>query len=305
MNLNKTPTELDKCLADYLLSLKRGDQLLSTRELAELYNASLGSVSATLNYLEEVGAVTLNRRGRLGSFLEQKSVGALWSIVENDPMIIALTLPSFPKCEGLATAIYSLLNQAGVETYLIFIRGSLNRIKALRHGHCHAAIMSELAADELSGSGEEVLLRLPPESFVSDHRVFYRRKRQNPSQPLTVGTDPDSFDIQYLTELEFADGDVNFHPMTFTQIDLNLEASSVDAAITNSDHLERLKSDEITSRPLSPKVQAMIAGRDTSAALVVRADSKPAKIVLSEILDPVRVLEIQQQVINGLLVPRY
>jgi len=52
--------------------------------------------------------------------------------------------------------------------------------------------------------------------------------------------------------------DVNFHPMTFTQIDLNLEATSLDAAITNSDHLERLKSDKITSRPLSPKIQAII-----------------------------------------------
>lgn len=305
MNLSKSPTELDKYLAEYLLSLKEGDQLLSTRELGERYNASLGSISATINYLEEVGAVTLNRRGRLGSFLEQKSIGTLWSIIENDPMIIALTLPSFRKCEGLATAIYSLLNQAGVETYLIFIRGSLNRIKALRNGHCHAAVMSELAADELRGSEEEIILKLPPESFVSDHRVFYRRKKQDPAQPLSVGIDHDSFDIKYLTELEFADGDVNFHQMTFTQIDLHLEESSVDAAITNSDHLERLMSDEITSRPLSPKVQAIIGQRDTTAVLVVRADAKSAKIVLSELLDPARILEMQQQVVNGLVVPRY
>lgn len=305
MNLSKPPTDLDKYVAEYLLSLKEGDQLLSTRELGERYNASLGSISATINYLEEIGAVTLNRRGRLGSFLEQKSIGTLWNIIENDPMIIALTLPSFRKCEGLATAIYSLLNKAGVETYLIFIRGSLNRIKALRNGHCHAAVMSALAADELMGSGEEVILALPPESFVSDHRVFYRRQRQNPSQPLTVGIDPDSFDIKYLTELEFADDEVTFHQMTFTQIDLHLEASSVDAAITNSDHLERLISDKFTSRPLSPKVQAIIGQRDTSAVLVVRADAKAPKIALSTILDPVRVLDMQEQVMKGLIVPRY
>lgn len=296
---------LQKCLANYLLSLKEGERILSTRELADAYGASLGSISSALNDLEEMGAVVIHRRGRLGSFLGKKSLGILWKITGNGPMVIALTLPSFPKCEGLATAIYSLLDDAGIETYLIFIRGSYNRLKALRNGRCHATIMSALAAEELCDENEEIILRLPPQSFVTDHRVFYRRSQGQGSQPLRVGIDRDSFDIKYLTELEFAGNEVEYHQVTFTQSDLHLANSGVDAAISNLDHLERIKSTEFTSRPLSPKVQAMIGDRDTCAVLVIRAGTDAAKIVLQGVLDQNTILTIQQKVVDGLMVPRY
>lgn len=298
-------SDLDRKLANYLITLKAGAQLLSSRELAELFGASLGSISSAINHLEEVGAVVINRHGRLGSFLERRSLGTLWSVIENGPMVIAMTLPSYRKCEGLASAIYSLLNGAGVETYLIFVRGSYNRINALRSGHCHAVVISVLAADELAAEDEETALQLPPQSFVTDHCVFFRRSRQDVSNGLTVGVDPDSFDIKYLTELEFADCEVTFHPMTFTQIDLHLEKSFVDAAISNGDHLEMLASKEIASRPLSPRVQAIIGNRDTSAALLIKSAAVHVKTVLKEILDPEAVLAIQQKVVEGEMVPRY
>jgi hypothetical protein len=301
----RNTSELDANLANYLLSKKVGDQLLGIRDLAEQFGASLGSVSIALNNLEQIGAVGIKKRGRLGSTLESKSLGKLWNIIEAGPLIIALTLPSYPKCEGLATAIYSLLNNAGVETYLIFIRGSISRLKALRNGYCHAAVISALAADELAGPEEEVILTLPPESFVKGHRIFYRRSSMDHDGPIVVGIDHDSFDVTYLTELEFAGSRVRYQEVTFTQIDLHMAESSVDAAVSNSDHLERMTGDEIASRPLSPGVQALLGDRDTSAAFVVRTDSTAAKIVLQEVLAPDKTLAIQQQVVERKIVPRY
>jgi hypothetical protein len=297
-------SELDRRLAGYLIPIPIGSQLQSSRELAEAFDASLGSISAALNHLEKIGAVTINRRGRMGSFLEGKSTAALWSIAAEGPMVIALTLPSFPKCEGLATAIYSLLNSAGIETYLTFIRGSFNRIKALKSGLCHAAVVSALTADALEGSETETILRLPPQTFVTDHRVFFRSSIQH-DRPLIVGIDYDSYDIKYLTELEFADSDVQFQQMPFTQTDLNLERSSVDAAISNADHLSRLMGKEFSSRPLSPKVQAIIGDRDTSAAVLVKGGDIATKAVLTDILRTDDILHIQQKVVEGLIVPRY
>lgn len=301
----RNTSELDINLANYLLAKKVGDQLLGIRDLAEQFGASLGSVSIALNNFEQLGAVGIKKRGRLGSTLEAKSIGKLWNIVETGPMIIALTLPSYPKCEGLATAIYSLLNNAGVETYLIFIRGSISRLKALRNGYCHAAVISALAADELAGPEEDVILTLPPESFVKGHRIFYRRSRIDRDAPLVVGIDHDSFDVTYLTELEFAGTPVQYQEVTFTQIDLHMSESSVDAAVSNSDHLERMSGNEIASRSLSPRVLALLGNRDTSAAFVVRANSTAAKIVLSEVLDFDKTLAIQQQVVDRKIVPRY
>lgn len=297
--------DLNYCLAQYLLSLDEGEQILSTPKLAELSGSSLGSISAALNSLEEIGAVTISRHGRLGSYLKQKSLGKLWGIIENGPMVIALTLPSFPKCEGLATAIYSLLNQAGLETYLIFIRGSINRIKALKKGQCHAAVVSILAADELCTKKEEIILRLPPRTFVTGHRVFYRGRVNKNKKPLRVGIDNDSFDVKYLTELEFAGRVVEYHQMSFVQIDSHLEKSFVDAAVSDLDHREMLLSKEITSQPLSEQTQALIQERNSSAGVVVQSKSTHVKIVLSKILLPESIIDIQKKVEDGLLVPRY
>jgi hypothetical protein len=305
LNTRRIGSELDINLATYLLSTKVGEQLLSIRELAEQFGASLGSVSTTLNYFEEIDAVTIKKRGRLGSTLEKKSIGKLWTIIENSPMIIALTLPSFPKCEGLATAIYSLLNSVGIEIYLIFIRGSISRLKALRNGHCHATVISAMAADALATGMEQVILTLPAESFVKQHRVFYQRNRPHTDGPLIVGIDHDSFDVTYLTELEFGGQDVRYQELTFTQIDLYMAESAVDAAVSNSDHLERMIGDEIASRPLSTTVQAILGDRDTSAAFVIRADDIATRVVLLEVLDPEKVLEIQRQVVVRQIVPRY
>jgi hypothetical protein len=307
-NLGSSPTEsidLNRRLANYLLTLKEGDRLLSSRDIADLFGASLGSVSSAFNSLEEIGAVTINRRGRLGSYLEKKSLGILWRVIENGPMVIALTLPSFPKSEGLATAIYSLLDHAGIETYLVFIRGSYNRIKALRNNRCHATVMSALAADNLCEANEEIILTLPPQSFVMDHQVVFRRTGDTGPRPLRVGIDVDSFDIKYLTKLEFADSDVEYCPVTFMEIDLHLDQSSLDAAISNLDYLDQRVGKEIYSRPLSPRVQELIGNRDTSAAVIVRAGAVSTKTILKEILDPEAVMEIQQRVVAGQMVPRY
>jgi hypothetical protein len=298
-------TDLQKCLANYIVSLNEGDQILSVRELSELFNASMGSVSAAINNLEEMEAIAINRRGRLGSFLEKKTFGILWKIVENGPMVVSQTLPSFPKSEGLATAIYSLLDGAGIETYMTFIRGSFNRLNMLRKGRCHAVVISALAAEELCGPEEEIALRLPPQSFVTDHRVFSRNKRDDNQKPLRVGIDLDSFDIKYLTELEFAQENVEFVPTPFVQTDRYLEQSPVDMAISNLDHIERMKGDGIVSRPLSPRVQAMVGDRDTSAVVVIRSGALMTQQLLQTILVPEKLMEIQKKVVDGLMVPRY
>jgi hypothetical protein len=120
-----------------------------------------------------------------------------------------------------------------------------------------------------------------------------------------VGIDLDSFDIKYLTELEFAGSQVDFRPTTFSETDRHLDQSAVDAVVSNLDHLDHLISDEIASRPLSPRVQGLIGDTDTSASFIIRARSSPTRIIVEEILKPAAILEIQRKVEDGLLVPRY
>jgi hypothetical protein len=194
--------DLQVSLARSLIQLEEGKRLPSIRKLAASTHMSVGSVSTALNGLQDMGAVQIHKRGHLGSLITSLSLGELWNLIEQGPLVIGMTLPMHRRFEGLATGLKQSLEKAGIETYLIFIRGSRTRLKALQENRCHVAVMSGLAADELSGKEHEILLRLPPGNWISGYCIFTapRRWREN---PLRVVVDPDSFDHRRLSELEF------------------------------------------------------------------------------------------------------
>jgi hypothetical protein len=69
--------------------------------------------------------------------------------------------------------------------------------------------------------------------------------------------------------------------------------------------MEPIINENISSRPLSPKVRALIGDRDTATAVVIKAGDKSLKSLLSDVLDPTQIMEIQRRVLSGEMVPRY
>jgi DNA-binding transcriptional MocR family regulator len=125
----KSIKELQIDLAKYLIQVDEGKRLPSIRKLAASTQMSLGSVSTALNELQDMGAVEIQKRGHLGSIVAARSIGTLWNLVEQGPLVIAMTLPMHARFEGLATGIKRAFENAGIEAYLIFIRGSRTRLK--------------------------------------------------------------------------------------------------------------------------------------------------------------------------------
>lgn len=297
--------ELQCRLAKCLIQIKEGERLPSIRELAASTRTSVGAVSQTLNSLENIGAVKIRRRGRLGSFVEARALGELWTLAEGDPLVIAMTLPLHLRFEGLATGLKNSLGRAGIAAYLIFIRGSRTRLKALRENRCHVVVMSCLSTDELSGDTEEILLRLPPGSWLSDHIVFYRPLSPEPGRRLRVAVDQDSYDHQRLTELEFAGQEVELRRVSYLQIPRLLKSSQVDATVWTPDQIEAFLSPGILHRPLSDGVMNLVGESSISAAFVARAGSDSVRAVLEAALDVEEILDIQRKVVAGEIIPEY
>ncbi|NMB60660.1 MAG: GntR family transcriptional regulator, partial [Chloroflexi bacterium] len=157
----KTQKELQVELAKYLIKFNNGQRLPSNRNLASATHMSMGSVSAALKELQDQGVVTIKNRGHLGSIVNDLSLGTLWNVVEQGPLVIALTLPMHCRFEGLATGLKMAFEKFGIETYLIYIRGSTTRIKALSQKRCHVAVMSGLAAEEHCRVEDEIIMELP------------------------------------------------------------------------------------------------------------------------------------------------
>ncbi len=107
-------------LARYFLKTEVGENLISVRDLASLFNLSIGLVSETINEIENAGAVKIERRGYRGSVLLDKSHRkALANFGENEPLWISHTLPSNRRYEGLAAALKTIFINAGIDTYFI------------------------------------------------------------------------------------------------------------------------------------------------------------------------------------------
>jgi len=302
---NNKRTEINQKLAGYFLSLEPGLNIQSVRELASSMDASVGLISESIAFLENSGVIGIDRRGQLGSFLTDMSIGGLWAIARDEPMVIAHTLPSNRRYEGLATALKNVFNHAGIDTYFVFIRGSKTRLKALREKRCHIAIVSQFAAEGLKTNQEQIAALLQPGSFSKSHQVFYRSDIEKGKKTMDVAIDTDSFDQTQLSNIEFKGQDVNFKRITFMNIQHYLAAKNVDMAIWTEEDMAYRLGDNIQMRPLSASTQTIIRDRNTRAALMIRAEDLASCHLVEKLIDIEEIAKIQNAVINGEITPEY
>lgn len=274
------------------------------RQLVHEHRSSLASIHAAIARLEAAGAIGVERRGRLGAFLVSRSVGPLWVAAEGGPLVISLPLASSLRYEALASAIKQLLTRAGLEVFMIFVRGSRQRLQAVREGRCHLAAMSSFAAAEICGTDDRVVVELGPNSYNTGHRVFYSAADPQP-RPLRVIVDRHSADQQLLTALEFAGDEVELLPAMTGQITRLLTNGQADAAVWTSDEMQATRLEGILDRALAAPVRARIGDTDTRAALVGRVGDAAVLRAVTAQLDAAEVARIQQDVMSGQVVPEY
>ena len=301
--------DLTRYLARDFMRLEAGDRLPTVRALAAEHGASLASVQTALARLEAEGAVTIVRRGRLGAFLESRSLPGLWVSSDGAPLIMTMPLPSNLRGQGLATAVKLALEEAGLDTFLTFVRGSRNRLRALKEGRCHIVVMSGLAATIAEDPG--LVADLAAGADVRRGATRVRAPRPTPTsrrvrdRPLRVVLDSESSDLQRLTELEFEGQDVEFVEAVYMQSVALIESGRADAAVWDLDETTRRLPPHVTSRPLSAHVREIIGDSETRVSFVTRADDPPSQIIVERCLKAERIVEIQQKVLAGELVPGY
>jgi hypothetical protein len=288
----------------FLIAPEPPSRLPTIRDLAHDHGSSLASVHAAVGRLEDAGAIRIETRGRLGAFMVERSVGRLWATTESGPLVISLPLASSPRYEALATAIKQLLTNAGIEVFLIFVRGSRQRLQAVREGRCHLTAMSRFAASELCGPEDGVVVELGPDSYNTGHRVFYSAANPDP-HPLRVIVDRHSADQQLLTALEFTGPDVTLVPAMPAQITRLLTGGQADAAVWTIDEMQVRRPDEILDRPLKAAVRETVGDRMTRAVLVGRAVDAAIMEAVCAPVQSAEVARIQADVLAGRVVPEY
>ena len=279
-------------------------RLPTVRELAVRHRASLSSIHTAMGRLRETAAIDVETRGPLGAFMIARSIGRLWEAAEGGPLVIALPLASSPRYEALATAIKTGLTQTGLEVFLIFVRGSRQRLQSVREGRCNLALMSAFAAAELCGPGDSVVQELWPHSYNTGHLVFYT-SRALTAKPLRVLVDRHSADQQLLSALEFSGDGVTMLPAMTAQIARMLADGRGDAAVWTADEMLVNRPDGVLDRPLSAAVTDQVGDRDTRAVLVGTAADSAVLRATTSVLTQAGVELIQTDVLAGRVAPEY
>lgn len=298
-------TEIIQRISSYFLSQEINANVDSVRFLSAKLGASVGLISEAISEIESAGGVSLDKRGQLGTIIKEMSVGKLWQIARGEPLVIAHTLPSNHRYEGLATALKTALQAADLESYFIFIRGSRTRINALRESRCHIAITSHFAAQGLSSKHEQVAKVFPPCSFTSAHHLYMRDRVSRDDKGLVVGVDPDSYDQIHLSRIEFEGSEVRFQDLNFMNIFRYLSSGAVDAAIWTEDDMRPHLGQTIRELPLSARTQSIARGGDTRAALVTCSDDPLTHAVINKTIASDAIIAIQNEVIAGERIPAY
>ncbi|RII09566.1 Bacterial regulatory protein, GntR family [Streptomyces sp. YIM 130001] len=295
-------------LAVLLLHHEPDTRLPRVRDLAQELHVGNGTVQAGLRLLESAGAIETQARGHLGTFLVASDRAILWRLSGLGTLLAAMPLPYSRRYEGLATGLRAAFEQAGAPFAITFMRGATARIGALLEGKVDLVVLSRLAADQLvEEHSVKLIADLGPATYVGAHGLLLRRGATVHDHGLRVAVDHSSRDQVLLAEKAFAGrSDIEWVEASYMQLRDLFAHARADATVWNVDEVQGRLGEELADvLPLGDEVTRELALRNSSAAIVGRANSAAAFQAVREALDLSLITALQSEVLRGERIPSY
>ncbi len=290
-------------LAGELLKISAGGRIPTFSQFAELRDFSRGTLQNAMAALEQLGAVSLEKHGHMGTALVEKNTDLLLACAGVNYVSGVMPLP-YTKCyEGLATGLFNTISERShISADISYMRGSEKRIQAVLSGRSDFAVTSRLSARKALERGMEIeLLRdFGPRSYLEGQSLIFRDKEATKILPgMRVGIDDTSLDHMELTYDVVGDVPVTLVHINYSQIFNLLEQGEIDAAVWNLDTV-------LEHHPnINYKRLSLNRNNDENTAVLVVARRTAIRAVLDEYLDVDAILEQQRQVIAHERYPNY
>ncbi|MDJ3787414.1 hypothetical protein LEI94_23195 [Salmonella enterica] len=286
-------------LARYLLGQKRGNRLKTIDELSKECQFSVGLIQAALKNLEKADAVTVERRGRNGSYLSNIDNKILLTFADVGNVVCAMPLPYTRLYEGLASGLKAQFD--GFPFYYAHMRGSDVRVECLVNGVYDLAVVSRLAAQSYLNKGELFMaLELGPHTYVSEHKLIYRAGEMEKIK--RAGLDPRSADQLIMTDIYFSGQAVERVDVPYHECLYRIAKGDIDAAIWNVNNEVDLHSLGLVAEPLSGDPRFVQA---SETVVLTRSDDVFIQQLLSTVVNKNELLAHQQRVLKGEQEPNY
>src|SRR5690606_6618946 len=124
---------------------------------------------------------------KLGTFIDAIDHRLIWELAGGQSVSVAMPLPYSRRYEGLATGLHAAFGRAGVPLTLMFVRGSIDRARALQQERADFAVMSRFSAE--AGPGVEIVHDFGPHTYVGAHGLVVVEGRDPDDPDLRVAVD--------------------------------------------------------------------------------------------------------------------
>lgn len=219
-----------RLLAMELLLREPGQKLPTVSELASKFDVGHGTIQRALAALETMGAVRLEARGHLGTYVLERDVRRLWEAAGTPVLLGGFPLPVRPQIRALATAVLRELRRLGAPTEVVYVSGSRKRLGQLRMGRMDFVVVSRFAAERAWENQRDVVIvqSFGPNTYqdLSGLRLAHLRL-----PPRRVGVDRRSCEHYWRTVEVFPGCEELFVDVPYLAIPEALVRGEVDAAL--------------------------------------------------------------------------
>ena len=289
-------------LARDLFLTKIGGQIPTIRAYTERFAVSRGLIQQALEQLETEGAVQVEKRGVLGSFLRDADYGVLCRHTGWGSITGTMPIPLTPWFTSLATALCEALSQAPAEISFAYMSGALKRSKTLSDGVYDFMIASRSAARLLVRDDPALLIcaELDGAVYSREYRLYFLDPDKRAIEDgMRIGVDPVCLDQKTLTDIVTAGKNVTIVEFPFIGFEDVARRKEVDCVIFRdigwSGHAEGLRLSEV---PL-PHIEGFSAEDMNTPVVLVRRDNYGMDRLLRQYLDGEKIRRIQQEVLAG------
>lgn len=287
--------------------LDLGDRMRTVDDYVDMFDVSRGTVQKALSRLENSGAVSIEKRGVLGSFLKDRDRDILWYEAAWDHVTGAGAISRTRRQEALASSVYTAFEEAKVPLSLAYLQGSLRRVQGLLVNQYDFVLASKCAADLIlqQYTGQiEIAITLKPYSYLSGYTIV-TRVGGRVEDAKRVGIDSNSPDHAIVTRRVFGDrvekGEADFVDIHFTKMPTATAMSYIDAFIFNRDVMDFVLN--VPPLDLHEIPFDLDLAELTRAVVLTSTNNYRVDDFLRKILQPDALATIQREVMEGKRLP--
>lgn len=221
-------------IARGLIGVDLNTKILTIKEYTEIFSCSRGIVQNAIDSLEKAGAITLEKRGKSGTYLIGKNEKRLFENAGLCFITGSMPAPLSLHNAGLATGICQAMSKCGVPFTFAFVQGSKNRVDALLREIYDFIVVTQYAAEEYMARYPELDLAFPLEDceYSRPYTLYINRQGVDEIQDgMVVVADPASTDQWELTQLACAGKDVRIVEMPYISCSFAFLSGNADCVI--------------------------------------------------------------------------